>query len=135
MLTELAASHATMNTAANPACLWLFPGRTRRPAPCPGALVQQLRAPGAPAAQTRAAACRQLVLQVPAPVVARALGYSPGTATCHVVVAGGTWHATRPPAPGAGRGTRPARQHAGSDSLSGAPGTTDPRTLRTRQLT
>ena len=25
-------------------------------------------------------------------VVARALGYSPGTATCHVVAVGGTWH-------------------------------------------
>ncbi len=26
------------------------------------------------------------------PVVACALGYSPGTATCHVIAAGGTWH-------------------------------------------
>ena len=92
MLTELAADRANMNTAANPACLWLFPGGRAGQPLTPGALVQQLRAHGVAATQTRTAAFRQLVLQAPAPVVARALGYSPGTATCHVIAAGGTWH-------------------------------------------
>lgn len=92
MLTELAANPANMNTAANPACSWLFPGgRVGQPL-TPGALLQQFRALGVPTTQTRTAAFRQLVLQAPAPVVARALGYSPGTATCHVIAAGGTWN-------------------------------------------
>jgi hypothetical protein len=54
--------------------------------------LQQFRALGVSATQTRTAASRQLVLQAPAPVVARALGYSPGTATQHVIAAGGTWN-------------------------------------------
>jgi hypothetical protein len=104
MLTELAANRANMNTAANPACLWLFPGGRAGQPLTPGALVQQLRALGVAATQTRTAAFRQLVLQAPAPVVARALGYSSGTATCHVIAAGGTWH--RYPATCAGSLTR-----------------------------
>lgn len=122
MRTELAADCATMNTAANPACLSLFPADAPARHLTPGAFAQQCRAPGVAATQTRTAAFRQLVLQAPAPVVARALGYSPGTATCHVIAAGGTWH--RYPATRAGS-TETARRHAGSDSLSGEPGTTD----------
>ena len=71
MLTELAANRANMNTAANPACLWLFPGGRAGQPLTPGALVQQFRALGVAATQTRTAAFRQLVLQAPAPVVAR----------------------------------------------------------------
>jgi hypothetical protein len=53
MLTELAANHANTPTAANPACLWLLPGgRAGRPLTS-GALVQQVRAPGAATTQTR----------------------------------------------------------------------------------
>ena len=115
MRTELAADCATMNTAANPACLSLFSADAPARHLTPGAFAQQCRAPGVAATQTRTAAFRQLVLQAPAPVVARALGYSPETATCHVTARRrepGT--ATRPPAPGAERGTDTARQHAGS---------------------
>jgi hypothetical protein len=65
MLTELAADRANMNTAANPACLWLFPGGRAGQPLTPGALVQQFRAPGVAATQTRTAAFRQLVLQPP----------------------------------------------------------------------
>ena len=53
----------------------------RRPALAPGTFVQQFRAPGVAATQTCAAAFRQLVLHA-RPVVARALGCRPGTATC-----------------------------------------------------
>ena len=35
---------------------------------------------------------RQLVLQAPPPVVARALGYDYGTAADHAIAAGGTWN-------------------------------------------
>jgi hypothetical protein len=100
MLTELAANRANMNTAANPACSWLFPGGRAGQPLSPGALLQQLRALGVPVTQTRTAAFRQLVLQAPAPVVAHALGYSPSTATRHVIDAGGTW--SRYPAAHAG---------------------------------
>jgi hypothetical protein len=91
MLTELTANRANMNTAANPACPWLFPGGRAGQPLTPGALLQQLRALGVPVTQTRTAAFRQLVLQAPAPVVAHALGYNPSTATKHVSAAGGTW--------------------------------------------
>jgi hypothetical protein len=92
MLVELAANRANMNTAANPACPWLFPGGRAGQPLTAGALLQQIRALGIPATQTRTAAFRQLVLQAPAPVVAHALGYSQGTATSHVIAAGGTWN-------------------------------------------
>jgi hypothetical protein len=68
-------------------------------------LRQRLRALGVPATQARTAAFRQLVLQAPAPVVARALGYSDQTATSHVIAAGGTWSrypAIRPGKPASG---------------------------------
>jgi hypothetical protein len=58
----------------------------------PGALVQQFRALGLLATQVGTAAFRQLVLQAPAPMVAHAPGYSSGTATRHVIAAGGTWN-------------------------------------------
>lgn len=125
MLTELAANRATMNTAANPTCLWLFPGGHAGQPLNPGALVQQFRAPGAAATQTRTAAFRQLLLQAPprSPRVPSATALEPPPATSSPLAEPGT--ATRPPAPGAERGTETARQHAGSGSLSGAPGTTD----------
>jgi hypothetical protein len=80
-----------MNTTASPACLWLFPGGHAGQPLTPGALGQQFRAPGAAATQTRTAAFRQLLLQG-RPGRRHALGYNPGTATCHVIAAGGTRH-------------------------------------------
>jgi hypothetical protein len=91
MLTGLAANRANMNTAANPACAWLFPGGRAGQPLTPGALLQQFRALGVPAVQARTSAFRQLVLQAPAPVAAHALGYSPTAAAGHVLAAGGTW--------------------------------------------
>jgi hypothetical protein len=58
MLTELAANRANMNTAANPACPWLFPGGRAGQPLTPGALLQQFRALGVPATQARTAAFR-----------------------------------------------------------------------------
>jgi hypothetical protein len=90
MLNELAANRTNMNTAANPACLWLFPGG-RAGQPLTPARSCSSSALGIPATQARTAAFRQLVLQAPTPVVAHALGYNPGTAAGHVIAAGGTW--------------------------------------------
>jgi len=58
----------------------------------PGALLQQFRALGVSAIQTRTAAFRQLLLQALAPGRHPRLGYSPGTVTQHVLGAGGTWN-------------------------------------------
>lgn len=57
MLTELAANRATMNTAAKPASLWLFPGG-HAGQPLPMARSSSSSA----ATQTRTAAFRQLLL-------------------------------------------------------------------------
>jgi hypothetical protein len=92
LLLDLAASRANMNTASTPGCGWLFPGTRAGQPITPGALLQQLRACGLPVTPTRTAAFRQLVLTAPAPVIAQALGYNPGTATAHLSAAGGTWN-------------------------------------------
>ncbi|MFF3617426.1 hypothetical protein [Streptomyces sp. NPDC002580] len=70
---------------------WLFPGRQPRHPMDPTSLLDQLRAAGVPTQRGRASAIRQLVLQAPAPVVARALGYHDKTTTRLIVEAGGTW--------------------------------------------
>jgi hypothetical protein len=72
------------------------PRRTHRPAPHPGTFVQQFRAPGVAATQTRTAAFRQLVLQPPPrssrvpsatasepPPATSSASAEPGTATGH----------------------------------------------------
>ncbi|MFE7328558.1 hypothetical protein ACFU8W_27010 [Streptomyces sp. NPDC057565] len=50
-----------------------------------------LRSVGVPAQRGRASAISQLVLQAPAPIVARALGYHDKTTTRLGTEAGGTW--------------------------------------------
>jgi hypothetical protein len=92
MLTELAANRVNMNTAANPDCQWLFPGQRVGQPLRPIRLRRQLHALGIPVTQARTASFRQLVLQAPPPVVARALGFDYGTATDHAIAAGGTWN-------------------------------------------
>ena len=68
-----------------------FPGGRAGQPITPGALVQQFRARrrGHPDLHRGVPPAR---LAGPALVVARALGYSLGTATCRVIAAGGTWH-------------------------------------------
>lgn len=96
MLTELAANRVNMNTATNPACLWLFPPASAAGSPSRQALLaSSSRRSASPPPRPARSAFRQLVLQAPAPVVARALGYGYGygyeTATAHAIAAGGTW--------------------------------------------
>jgi hypothetical protein len=95
-----------MNTATNRDSRWLFPGR-RAGQPCrPDHLSALLREIGIPAAAARGAAIRQQFLEMPAPVVADALGYHDGTTARLLREGGGTWsryaageHGTSPSRP------------------------------------
>lgn len=57
----------------------------------PVSLQVHLRKIGVPPQRGRTSAIRQLLLQAPAPVIAKALGYHDKTATRLVTEAGGTW--------------------------------------------
>ncbi|MGX1756154.1 hypothetical protein ACWIG5_04435 [Streptomyces lydicus] len=70
---------------------WLFPGRQPGQPMNPVSLQVHLRKIGVPPQRGRISAIRQLVLQAPAPVIAKALGYHDKTATRLVTEAGGTW--------------------------------------------
>ncbi|MFD9575388.1 hypothetical protein ACFWBI_36915 [Streptomyces sp. NPDC059982] len=70
---------------------WLFPGRQPGQPMNPVSLQVHLREIGVPPQRGRTSAIRQLVLQAPAPVIAKALGYHYKTATRLVTEAGGAW--------------------------------------------
>lgn len=91
LLLDYVEHRTNMSTATNPDSYWLFPGQRAGEPLTPGALLLGLRKLGAPTTQARTAAFRQLVLQAPAPVVAKALGYGNHTAAGYVAAAGGTW--------------------------------------------
>jgi hypothetical protein len=81
LLQQYIAGRANMTTATNPASRWLFPGR-RACQPCrPDHLSALLGKVGVPASAARGAAIRQQLLEMPAPVVADALGYHDKTTT------------------------------------------------------
>jgi integrase len=92
LLLEYLGQRTNISTATNRASRWLFPGR------CAG---QPLRADtlsallvhdlGVPATAGRAAAIRQHVRDLPAPIVATALGYHHNTTTRHTAEAGTIW--------------------------------------------
>jgi hypothetical protein len=99
LLRRLRDHRPNMNTA-NSGSHWLFPGGRAGQPLNPSTLRHRFQAIGVPTTQARTAALRQLTLQAPAPVIADALGYSPGAAQHHHAAAGGTWHrypATRNP--------------------------------------
>jgi hypothetical protein len=90
LLHQLAASRHD-HVPANHASSWLFPGRhAGQPASYRGMLIQ-LRDLDLPMRTARISALRQLVLQVPAPVVADALGFHHTTTTRQHVNVGATW--------------------------------------------
>jgi hypothetical protein len=88
MLLRLAAEPPNAEAGAR----WLFPGRWPRHPANPTWLLERIRDMGIPGGAGRAAALRQLVLQAPAPVIAKALGYHDGTTTRVLAEAGGTWN-------------------------------------------
>jgi len=76
---------------ANHASSWLFPGRNAGQPASYRPMLIQLRDLGLPMRTARISALRQLVLQVPAPVIAGALGFHHTTTTRQHTNAGGTW--------------------------------------------
>lgn len=64
-----------MNTATNGDSRWLFPGRRAGQPMHPDALSALVNDLGTPTVTSRVYAIREHVLQMPAPVVADALGY------------------------------------------------------------
>ncbi|GGP01101.1 hypothetical protein [Wenjunlia tyrosinilytica] len=85
-----------MNTATNRDSRWLFPGRRAGQPMHPDALSALVNGLGIPTIASRVSAIRQHVLEMPAPVVADALGYHQVTTAKLAAQAGGTWsrHAT-----------------------------------------
>jgi hypothetical protein len=85
------AAHRHDHTPANHTSTWLFPGRNAGQPASYRAMLIQLRDHGLPMRTARISALRQLVLQVPAPVIAAALGFHHTTTTRQHINAGGTW--------------------------------------------
>jgi hypothetical protein len=80
-----------LNTATNRGSRWLFPGRRAGQPMHPDALAAEVNTLGIPTVAARAAAIRQHVLEMPAPVVADALGYHHVTTTRLAAQPGSTW--------------------------------------------
>jgi hypothetical protein len=80
-----------MNTATNPDSRWLFPGRRAGQPMHPESLAALVNKLGVPTRTARTAAIHQHLLEIPAPVVADALGYHPVTAAKIASHAGATW--------------------------------------------
>jgi hypothetical protein len=91
LLLQATAQRDNLDTATNPGARWLFPGRRAGQPLHASHLSQLVRDLGVPALAGRTAALRQLVLQVPAPVVAQALGYHYNTTTRVASEAGTPW--------------------------------------------
>jgi hypothetical protein len=84
-------SRTNMNTATNRDSRWLFPGRRAGQPMHPEPLGSQLKALGVLNVPGRTSAMRQHVQQMPAPVVADALGYHHVTTTKLATDAAATW--------------------------------------------
>lgn len=91
LLHRWISSRDNMNTATNHASRWLFPGRRAGQPMHPDALAALINGIGIPTIAGRTAAIRQHVLEMPAPVVAEALGYHRVTTAKLASEAGGTW--------------------------------------------
>ncbi|MEU1171055.1 hypothetical protein [Streptomyces microflavus] len=91
LLLDYIADRDHMNTATNQASPWLFPGRRAGQPFRPDHLSALLNEIGVPVAAARGAAIRQQLLEMPAPVVADALGYHDKTTTRLLTETGGTW--------------------------------------------
>lgn len=96
LLLEYITNRDNMNTATNPASRWLFPGRRAGQPFRPDHLSALLNQAGVPTTPARSAALRQQLLEMPATVVAHALGYHDKTTTRLLNEAGGTWNRYAP---------------------------------------
>ncbi|MGI5451287.1 hypothetical protein ACQEVM_37095 [Streptomyces sp. CA-243310] len=91
LLLEWVSSRDNMNTATNRGSRWLFPGRRAAQPMNPYSLAASINDLGIPTTAGRAAAIRQHVLEMPAPVVADALGYHQVTTAKLASQTGATW--------------------------------------------
>ncbi len=91
LLLDYAAHRSNMRTATNPGSPWLFPGRRASQPLHPEHLAALVHELGVPTVAGRGAAIRQHVLDMPAPIVADALGYHYVTTTRLANQAGATW--------------------------------------------
>ena len=91
LLLEYVGQRTNMRTATNRGSRWLFPGRRAGEPLQPSTLSTLVQALGVPSIAGRAAAIRQHVLDMPAPIVATALGYHHVTTTRLAAGAGTTW--------------------------------------------
>jgi hypothetical protein len=91
LLLEYLGQRTNMRTATNRDSRWLFPGRRAGKPLQPRTLSPLIHELGVPTAAGRTAAIRQHVLDMPAPIVATALGYHQVTAARLAADAGTTW--------------------------------------------
>jgi hypothetical protein len=91
LLRQLADDREHAATPSWHAGRWLFPGRHPGQPMAYTTLHQRLQRLGFPLKQARISALRELVLQVPAPVIADALGFHQKSTARQVANAGGTW--------------------------------------------
>jgi hypothetical protein len=80
-----------MSTATNPGSTWLFPGRRANQPLRPEYLAKLVHQLGVPTVAGRTATIQQHVLDMPAPIVAEALGYHYVTTAKLAAQAGATW--------------------------------------------
>lgn len=92
LVARLTGQRRNMTTAANPASPWLFPGQSPGQAMGVTRLGERLAALGV-TSRGRVGAFNQLVSDVPAPVLAKALGYHPHTAATRAAELGTDWAA------------------------------------------
>jgi hypothetical protein len=81
-----------LNTAANAASRWLFPGFSPGQPIAYMSMRRKLSTAGIAPSQTRLSSLRQLVLEVPTPVVATALGFHRTTTHRQTRNAAGIWY-------------------------------------------
>jgi integrase len=91
LLLDYAAHRSNMRTATNPGSTWLFPGRRANQPLRPEYLAKLVHQLGVPTIAGRRATIGQYVLDMPAPIVAEALGYHHNTTTKLAAEAGNTW--------------------------------------------
>jgi hypothetical protein len=80
-----------LTTATNPGSRWLFPGRRGGQPMTTDAIARRFRSHGINTLSGRTSALRYLVLQAPAPVIARMLGYTDQQTTRTAADAGAPW--------------------------------------------
>lgn len=91
LLLDYTAARPNTKTATNPDTRWLFPGRRANQPLHPSTIEKRLGGLGFSPGRARTSAIRQLVLQAPAPVVARMLGYHDESVAGIAAQAAGPW--------------------------------------------